>query len=160
MRQIDFAIFDLLEQTQRFQIGDDLLAGLLDRQPLVVAGVVVERAIGVQDVDHRQLLPLADFVVVGIVGRRDLDAAAAQLGLGPFVGHQRNLAIQQRQHHLAAGQGHVAQLDQAAASMRACDARPMRRAALERSAFSLAAASASFCCSSASALSSAAAGSG
>ena len=76
------------------------------------AGIVVERAVGIQDVDHRQRLPLADFVVVRVVGRRDLDAAGAQLGLGPLVGHQRNLAVQQRQPHLAAGAGHVAQLFQ------------------------------------------------
>ena len=83
---------------------------------MIRPGVVVERAVGVEDVDHRQLLPLADVVVVRIVGRRDLHAAGAQLGLGPFVGHERNLAVQQRQQQLAAGAGHVAQLDQAAAA--------------------------------------------
>ncbi len=57
-------------------------------------------------------LPLADFVIVRVVGRRDLDAAGAQFGLGPHVGHERNLAVQQRQHQLAAGQRHVAQLHQ------------------------------------------------
>ena len=80
------------------------------RSPAYGPAFVVERAVGVQDVDHRQVLPAADVVVIRIVGRRDLHAAAAQLRLGPFVGHQRNLAIQQRQPNLAAGAGHVAQL--------------------------------------------------
>ena len=76
-----------------------------------------------------KLCRTADFVVVRIVGRRDLHAAGAQLGLGPFVGHQRNLAVQQRQPQLAAGAGHVAQLDRAAAA--SCGgARGCRRAAL------------------------------
>ena len=100
-----------------------LLRGFVDRQALVRPGVLVERAVGIEDVDHRQLLPQADLVVVRIVGRRDLDAAAAQLGLGPLVGDQRNLAVQQRQHHLAAVGGHVAQLDQLRQHA-CCGARP------------------------------------
>ena len=44
--------------------------------------------------------------------RRDLDAAAAQLGLGPLVRHQRDLAIGQRQEEFSAGQGHIAKLFQ------------------------------------------------
>ncbi len=93
------------------------LPGLVHRQPLVRPGVLVERAVGVEDVDHRQLLPQADFVVVRIVGRRDLHAAGAQLRLGPDVGDQRNLAVQQRQLHLAAVAGHVAQACPTAASI-------------------------------------------
>ena len=58
------------------------------------------------------MLPLPDFVVVRIVGRRDLHAAGAQFGLGPHVGHQAELAGSKRQHQLAAGDGHVAQLAQ------------------------------------------------
>ena len=47
------------------------------------------------DADLRVALP--DFVVVGVVGGRDLHAAGAELGLGPFVGDERNLAAGERQ---------------------------------------------------------------
>ena len=76
-------------------IGHDPLARPWIFSSAILAGVVVQRAVGIENVDHRQRLPAADFVIVQVVGRRDLDAAAAQLGLGPLVGHQRNLAIQQ-----------------------------------------------------------------
>ena len=33
MGQLDFAILDLVDQPERFQIGHDLLAGLEDLQP-------------------------------------------------------------------------------------------------------------------------------
>ena len=47
------------------------------------------------------LCRLPDLVVVGVVGRGDLDAAAAELGLGPVVLDQRDHALLQRQRDLA-----------------------------------------------------------
>ena len=112
VRQIDQPVLDGHHQPLRFQVGDHVLAGHQDGHPLVLAGVGVQRAVGVEDIDHRQVLPLADVVVVRVVRRRDLDAAAAQLGLGPLVRHQRDHAIGQRQEEFSAGQGHVAELFQ------------------------------------------------
>ena len=112
VRQVDQPVLDGHNQPLRFQVGDHVLAGHQHGHPLVLAGVGVQRAVGVEDVDHRQVLPLADIVVVRVVRRCDLHAAAAQFGLGPLVRHQRDLAIGQRQEEFSAGQGHVAKLFQ------------------------------------------------
>ena len=68
---------------------------LCDRQPAVRArplSLSVPSALRMLIIG--KLLPLADFVVVRVVRRRDLHAAAAQFRLGPFVGDERNLAVQ------------------------------------------------------------------
>ena len=70
---------DLLEQAGGVEIGNDALARLEAIESAVRLGHgVVERRVGREDVDDRQLVPLADFVVVEVVSRRDLDAAAAE----------------------------------------------------------------------------------
>jgi hypothetical protein len=52
--------------------------------------------------NHRQLVALADRVVVEVVRRRDLDAAGAEFEVDVGVGDDRDLAVGQRQlDHLA-----------------------------------------------------------
>ncbi len=65
------------QQPLALEVGHHPLAGLEAVEPGVGAGRVVERAVGLKDVDDRDLLAVAgpDVVVVGVVGRRDLDAA-------------------------------------------------------------------------------------
>ena len=157
--QLDFAVLDFFEQAQRVEVSHHALAGRHDFQALVRPGVGVERAVGVEDVDHRQVLPAGHVVVVGIVGRRDLDRTAAQFGFGPDVGHQRNLAVQQRQADLAPGQGHVAQHDQLPAAA-SCGARRALSSWAASAGFSFSLAEASFSPSSRSAAARAASGSG
>ena len=50
-----------------------------------------------------ELVALADFEVVEVVRRRDLDRAGALLGIGIFVRDDRDLAADERQLHLRAG---------------------------------------------------------
>ena len=112
MGQVDHPLFDLFDQPLAFQVFDHATAGLGDGKPLVPAGVFVQRAVGIQNVDHGQLLPQAHFVVVRVVARGDLDRPGAHLRLSPGVQNQRDGPLLQRQHHLAAGGGHVAQFQQ------------------------------------------------
>ena len=88
-------ILDLGQEAQLVQLGDDGLAGgealhpgELGRQGGVIGGAGVAIGIdhfglgthvGVQgeDVDHRQVVALAHFVVVEVVGRGDFHAAGA-----------------------------------------------------------------------------------
>ena len=102
-----------LEQDRALPDRPPPLRGPCDRQPLVLCRPLsLSVPSGFRMLIIGSLLPLAHFVVVRVVGRRDLHAAAAEFRLGPFVGDQRNLAVHQRQHQLAAGLGHVAELDQ------------------------------------------------
>ena len=106
MREFDDPVFHLHELARGVEIGHHLRAGFVDREARVGPGLGVQRAVGVQNVDHRQALPAADVVVVGIVGRGDLHAARAHLRLCPFVGHERDRAAKQRQPHAPASAGH------------------------------------------------------
>jgi len=74
--------------------------------------VFIERAVEVEDVDHGQPAPQTDLVVVWVVGRRDLHAAGAHLGLGPRVGHQRDFPLQKRQPQHPPVGGHPPERDQ------------------------------------------------
>ena len=107
--QIDQPVFHGLKLPGLVKIRHHLLASLADREPLIGPSLGVERAVGIEDVEHWQPLPQAHLVVVGIMGWRDLHAAAAHLWLGPCVGHERNLAAQQRQPNRATGPGHPRQ---------------------------------------------------
>ncbi len=110
MGQIDLAVFDFHEQLSGLHVAHDLFPRLIDRQAGVRARIGVEFAVWIEDVDHRQTGAQPDFVVIGIVRRSDLDAAAAQFGLGPGIGDQRDLAFQQRQPQQTPVSRHVAQL--------------------------------------------------
>ena len=60
--------------------------------------------LGVEDVDRRQLVPPADLEVVEVVRGRDLDRAGALLGIGVFVGDDRDAPADQRQDDVLADQ--------------------------------------------------------
>ena len=109
MREIDVPLLDLVQQTFRIEVRDHLPPRRGDGQVLVGTGAGVQRTIGAKDVDHRQAAAESHFVVVGIVSGRDLDAAAAQFGLGPFVGHERYFAAQQGKPEQPTVARHVAQ---------------------------------------------------
>ena len=93
-------------------------------RPWYGRGLLIERAVGVEDIDHRQATSFADVVVVGIVGGRDLHAAASQLRLGPRVGDQRDFPLEQWQQQLPPGEHHVAQLLELAQHFRRAGAGP------------------------------------
>ena len=121
--QLDIAVLHLIDQPTRFQIGHDLRPAIRGKyQPLIGTAMRIDRSIGLNDprdssiqrqhTNHRQTVPQSHLVVIGIVGRGDLHAAAAQRRVGPFVGDQWNLALDQRQAQLATISGHVAQLNE------------------------------------------------
>ena len=109
MCQVDLAVFDALEQSLGFQIGDDPFTGLRDGESGIRSGVFVERPIGPENIDHGELVPEPDFVVVGIVSRCDLDTARAHLRLGPFIGDQRDGSLQEWKFDESAFTSHARQ---------------------------------------------------
>ena len=87
--------FDLVDQAGGFEIGDDALARNGAVEPAIRGGNdLVEVRVGSEDVDHRQAVPLAHLVVVEVVRRRDLHAAAAERRIDIRVGDDRNFARQ------------------------------------------------------------------
>ena len=62
----------------------------------------------VEDVQQRQVVALADFIVVEIVGRGDFHAAGAELWIAVVVGDDRDAAANQRQLNEFTDQGFIA----------------------------------------------------
>ena len=117
---------DLLDQALRFELLDDHLArgeaehavqfenrrlefrARLDTLGELGIGIEQELPVGAQDIDHRQAVPLAHLEIVEVVRGRDLHRARALLGVGIFVGDDRDAAADQRQDHVLADQMLVA----------------------------------------------------
>ena len=94
---------DLLDQPRRLEILHHLLARRLAGEAAIGRRhIVVQPRIGIEDVDHLQPMAPADLEIVEVMGRRDLDRAAAGLGIGIIVGDDGDQPVHQRQaHHLA-----------------------------------------------------------
>ena len=86
----------------RFQIGDDLLPGLVAVETFVLSAVLVDLAVVVQNPDDFQIVAQTHFKVVGVVGGGHLDAAGAEIHFGVIVGDHGDFLIHQGQNdHLA-----------------------------------------------------------
>ena len=97
------------QQAERVQVGDDALARLEAIQAAVGGGcVVVDRRVEREHAEHRQTVALADCMVVGVVRRRHLDDAGAELAVDVGVGDHRDRALGERQPHAPADEGAVA----------------------------------------------------
>ena len=67
--------------------------------PLVFAAPVIDGGVVVHHLDHRQIVPLADQEVVGVMRRRNLDAAGPEADFHILVPDDRNLPVHNRQDH-------------------------------------------------------------
>ena len=108
-RHHQLVLLGLDQQAERIEVGHDLLA----RDEAVEAAVrhrcvVVDCGVEREHADDRQLMPLADRVVVRVVRRRDLDDARAELAVDVRIGDHRNRAAAQRQRDLLADERGVA----------------------------------------------------
>src|SRR3546814_7466062 len=65
---------------------------------------VVQMRVAVEDVDHLQVVALADLEVVEVVRRGDLDRTGALLGIGVAVGDDGNAPADQGQDSMLADQ--------------------------------------------------------
>ena len=101
---------DLFQQAKALQVFHHAAAGLKAVQARVGTGFGGHAAVLVDDLDARQIVALAGFEIVRIVGRGDLDCAGAELGVGEVVENHGELAIHQRQIHGAAVQVKVARV--------------------------------------------------
>ena len=67
-------------------------------------------AVFIDDLDARQIVALAGFEIVGIVGGGDFDGAGAELRIGQIVEDDRDGAVHQRQIDGAAVEVEVARI--------------------------------------------------
>ena len=97
------------EQPQAVQVGDDALARLEPIQaPVSVRRRLADGRLGRENVDQGQAVAGAQLVVVEIMGRRDLDAAGAELRVHPGIRDDGQFPAHQGQARLAADQASVA----------------------------------------------------
>ncbi len=102
-RHHQLVVDDLLQQAEGIQVADDLFARHVTVHAAVGLGhLVVHGGVDGEQVDHRQVVALADVVVIEVVRGRDLDAAGAEVGVDIVIADNRDLAVRQRQaDHLA-----------------------------------------------------------
>ncbi|EGF33004.1 hypothetical protein IMCC9480_1430 [Oxalobacteraceae bacterium IMCC9480] len=114
-RHHQFVRLDAIEQPKRIEIGNDFLARHEAVHALIFGRTVfVDLRIQREDIDHRQLMALADCVVVVVMRRRDLHATGTEFLVNIAVGDDRDLAAAQRQRqHLAdqVGIAHIGRID-------------------------------------------------
>ena len=117
---------DLFQQAQRIKVFDDFLAGFKTVQASVSGGqagiqLVIDAAVDVEnlcagkdggvlveDVDQWHRMALADFIVVEVMGRSDLDATGAEFGIAVIIAHNRDASADQWQLDIFADQRLVA----------------------------------------------------
>ena len=95
--------------------GDQPRVIVVALEPLEELDIALERhpPLRIENIDRSHalgLVPFPDFEVVEVMGRRDLDRACALLGIGIFVGDDRNETADQRQANAPAEQVLVARI--------------------------------------------------
>ena len=100
MRHHQGVLLDLVEEAGEIEVGDDFFPRREPVEPAItLRRHIVEPRVGVEDVDHRQVVPLADREIIEIVRRGDLDRTTAGLGVGVFIGDDRDQPADERQPH-------------------------------------------------------------
>ena len=91
-------VLDVVEQTVLVEPLDDGLAALVAGHAGELAIALDDHRVLVEDVDLRQVVGLTHGVVVGVVGRGDLNEAGAKVGVDMPILKDRDLAVDDRQH--------------------------------------------------------------
>lgn len=96
------AILPIQLVDERLQFGRQLKAF----QEVIVA---LERncGLGRQDIDGAQIVALADLKIVEVMRRRNLDRARTGFRIGIIVCNDRNVATDEREHHVVSDQSMV-----------------------------------------------------
>jgi len=102
MADLDLPVLDLLHEASGFQVRDHPVSGI---QPILAgigARVRIQGSVVVQYVDDADLVAVAlpHFVVIGVVGRCDLNTARTEFRFSPLIQDERHLPIKEREHDL------------------------------------------------------------
>src|SRR5215212_5237518 len=90
------------EETQAVELLHDPLAGFLAAHSIEWTTGLVDRAVGVHDVDGVETKPLAYLEVVGVVGGGDLEDPGTEFGIYVLVGEDLYLPLDEWHHDPAA----------------------------------------------------------
>ena len=89
-------IFDFDEQAGGLKIRDDRLTRIKAIHPTVFFWrQIVDARVIQQDVDHRQVVTLAHFIVIKVVSRCDFYTARSEFWINIVVGDDRDFTIDQ-----------------------------------------------------------------
>ena len=98
-------VLDVIEQVMLLEPLNDGLTALLAGHAGELAIALDDHRVLVEDIDLRQVVGLTHGVVVGVVGRGDLDEAGAKVGVDMPILKDGNLAVDDRQHDGLAHKG-------------------------------------------------------
>ena len=94
-----FILLYLDQKAKLFQLPQHVVATAVPILSLESPRALGHDTVEVDHLDLIQLVPLADLVIVGVMGGSDLDRATAHFRIRVLVGDDGNLPIHQRQHH-------------------------------------------------------------
>ena len=110
-RHHELVRLDALDEARRLELGEHAPARLEALEsPEALGHRVRERRARSEDVDERQVMSLADLVVVEVVGGCDLEASGAEGRIDVGVGDDRDQAPGERQPHLLTREVPVARI--------------------------------------------------
>ena len=84
---------DLHKVALGLEIRNDRLPAGVAVHAMILAAVFVDGAVVVEDADDLQIVPQADFKVVGVMRRGHFDRAGAEADLAVFIAHDGDLPI-------------------------------------------------------------------
>ena len=114
LAEVQRVIFDARQQPKLLDIFHDTFPRFLARKPGIRAALRGDLRVVINHLNQRQAMPLAGLEIVHVVRRRNFHHTGAELRIGDVVENDRNLALHQRQHHLApmqVGIAFVARID-------------------------------------------------
>ena len=100
-------IFDTDQKSHLVQFFHDGFSCLVAVHALELAAVFVDSGIVIHNVDHRQVMTLSYFKVVGVVRRGNLYYAGSEFHVNVAVCHDGNFTVYNRKKHLSADDGLV-----------------------------------------------------
>ena len=114
MPNLDLTILHRIEQSKLVEIGHHFFPRLVAIETSVRSSRLRKRAVCFEDIDNVNLIlmPPPDLVVIRVMGRGNLHAAAAELRLGPLIADQGNRPVEQGKHHHPPSRCHLCEFIQ------------------------------------------------
>ena len=91
-----FVVVNFFQKSESIKVVDHFLAGNKPVKATIgLRDLIIQAGVARHDIDHRQVMTLADFVIIEIVGGSDLDAARTKIRVNVIIADDRNVAFGQ-----------------------------------------------------------------